>query len=103
MTIRPQGEQADALAVVERLKLVNPPLDEMEKGEDGLLRPRGGGPLDADAEVRVVKGMLEGSNVNIVDSLVNMIDLARRFELQVKMMETSQEIDRSAQSILRPA
>jgi flagellar basal-body rod protein FlgF len=101
ITIKPEGSQADALAVVDRIKLVAPPLEDLEKGEDGLLRLRDGGKIPADPSIEVLKGMLEGSNVNIVESLVEMIDLARRFELQVKMMKTAEETDTAAAAILR--
>lgn len=101
VTIKPQGSEADALAVVDRLRLVNPPLANLVKGEDGLLRTADGEAIPPDANVQVVAGMLEGSNVSMVDALVNMIDLSRRFEMQVKMMETAKTIDESATSILR--
>jgi flagellar basal-body rod protein FlgF len=103
ITIKPQGAQADALAVLDRIRLVNPPLADLDKGEDGLLRLRAGGEAPPDANVEVLKGLLEGSNVNVVDALVNMIDLSRRFEVQVKMMKTAEETDQSAASILRSA
>jgi flagellar basal-body rod protein FlgF len=73
----------------------------LDKGEDGLLRLREGGEADADANVEVLRGLLEGSNVNIVDSLVTMIDLSRRFEMQVKMMQSAKETDEAGASILR--
>jgi flagellar basal-body rod protein FlgF len=101
ITIKPEGAQADALAVIDRIKLVNPPLEQLDKGEDGLLRLRDGGEAEADAGVEVLKGMLESSNVNIVDSLVSMIDLSRRFEMQVKMMQSAKETDEAGASILR--
>ncbi len=101
ITIKPEGSQADALAVVDRIKLVNPALNELEKGKDGLLRLREGEVVPADAAVQVTPGMVEGSNVNPVDALVTMIDLSRRFEMQVKMMQTAKETDEQAASILR--
>lgn len=101
ITIKPEGAEADALAVVDRIKLVNPPLKELDKGEDGLLHTRNGEVLVADPNVEVVRGTLEGSNVNVVDALVQMIDLSRRFEMQVKMMQTAKETDESAQTLLR--
>jgi len=101
ISIKPQGAHADALAVVDRIKLVNPPLADLRKGEDGLLRLQSGDLAPADASVEVVKGMLEGSNVSVVNALVEMIDLSRRFELQVKLMEASKDTDTSGSSILR--
>jgi flagellar basal-body rod protein FlgF len=103
ITIKPQGAQADALAVVDRIKLVNPPLQQLQKGADGLLRLTDGQPAPPDASVQVIKGMLEGSNVSLVDALVNMIDMSRRYELQVKMMETGKDLDTSGAGIMHPA
>jgi flagellar basal-body rod protein FlgF len=87
--------------VVDRIKLVKPPTSELIKGEDGLLRSRSNNPVPASAEVGVTKGILEGSNVSSVNSLVTMIDLARRYEFQVKLMENAQQNDQSATSLLR--
>lgn len=101
ITIKPEGSEADALAVVDRIKLVNPPIGDLDKGADGLLRLRDGGEVPPDAAVQVTPGMLEGSNVNPVDALVTMIDLSRRFELQVKMMRAAKEADEQAVGIMR--
>ena len=48
--------------------------------------PRTAQPADADAKVTVVSGSLEGSNANMVESMVNMISLARQFDMQMKML-----------------
>ena len=49
---------------------------------------------------RVVPGALMSSNVNVVNEMVNMIELSRRFELQVKMMKTAEESAAAASSII---
>jgi len=105
ISIRPAGEQANALVLLDRLRLVNPPAADLKKGEDGLFRlPEGSPPAEPDASVQVEAGALEGSNVNAVDALVRMIELARKFETQVKMMRTAQENDaRSSQLLQLPA
>jgi flagellar basal-body rod protein FlgF len=36
-----------------------------------------------------------------VEAMVNMIDLARHFEMQVKMMKTAEDNDASSASLLR--
>jgi flagellar basal-body rod protein FlgF len=103
LSVRPAGALPTELAVLDRIKLVNPPRDQLEKGLDGLIRVKGGVAAEADANVRVVQGAIEGSNVNPSSALVKMIELSRRFELQVKMMRTSDETAERAASILRPA
>ncbi len=85
---------------VGRLKLVNPPENELVRGPDGLFRLKSGQPADADPNVRVVPETLEGSNVNSVDAMVSMISLARQFEMQVKMLQTADTNARSAGQIL---
>ncbi|TVO75278.1 flagellar basal-body rod protein FlgF [Sedimenticola selenatireducens] len=101
ISIRPLGQGAAELAEIDRIKMVAPSLDMMEKGGDGLMRQRDGQPLEAEAEIQLVTGSLESSNVNIVDSMVDMIDFARRFEMQVKMMKTAEQTDESSASIMR--
>lgn len=101
ISIRPLGQGANELAVIDRIKMVNPTIDQLDKGEDGLMRLKDGTVADAAADTQLVSGYLEASNVNLVDQMVNMIELARRFEMQVKMMKTAEETDAASTSILR--
>lgn len=101
VTVRPLGQGADALVVVDRLKMVNPPKDNLEKSEDGLFRLKDGGAAAADASVRVQTGFLERSNVNVVEAMVKMINLARNYEFQIKSMKTAEDVDRQSTSLLR--
>ena len=50
--------------------------------------------------VSLVSGALESSNVNVVDGLVEMIGLARRFELQIQMMQAASENEALAAELL---
>lgn len=83
-----------------RLKLVNPPTNELKKGTDGLFRTQDGNPADADPAVRVIPGQLEGSNVNVVEAMVGMIATARQFELQLKLLENAQQNEQKANSLI---
>ncbi|MDY6980298.1 MAG: flagellar basal-body rod protein FlgF [Pseudomonadota bacterium] len=96
-----QGDEAADMQEVDRIKLVNPPTDALYKGEDGLMRLAEGEQAEADANVRLAVGSLESSNVNIAEALVNMIDLARQFEMQVKMMKTAERNDQKAAQIMQ--
>jgi flagellar basal-body rod protein FlgF len=89
------------MATVGRIKLVNPPVESMVRGEDGLFRTNDGTQPQADANVHVVSGVLEGSNVNTADAMVNMIELSRHFELQVKAMRTAEENAATAAQLLK--
>jgi flagellar basal-body rod protein FlgF len=91
ISIRALGEAPNVLAEVDRLKLVNPDLKQMEKGADGLIRFKGQGQVQADATVQVTSGFLESSNVNAVEEMTAILSLSRQFELQVKMMRTAED------------
>ncbi|MEQ6887203.1 flagellar basal body rod protein FlgF [Halomonas sp. CS7] len=100
-----QGQGADALVAVGRLKLVTPGEAGVVRGDDGLFRapPAGEGApaaLPADDDARVVSGALEGSNVGAVDAMVSMIDVARRYEMQTKVISTADENAQRANSLL---
>lgn len=109
LTIAPDGTisarlpgQA-AVNAVGRLKLVNPPTDELSKGLDGLFRLKSGEAAEADPNVRLAAGTLEGSNVNVVDVMVGMISAARQFELQMKLLQTAQDNEQKASALLGAA
>ncbi|HLT26644.1 MAG TPA: flagellar basal-body rod protein FlgF [Zeimonas sp.] len=85
---------------VGRLKLVNPPLEELRKDPDGLVRMRAGDPAPMDEAVRVVAGSIEGSNVNVVESMVGMIALARQFEMQMRVLQTAEQNEQRASQLL---
>ena len=85
---------------VGQLKLVNPEPDALVRGGDGLFRPQGGGQLQADDAVRVVSGALEGSNVSATEAMVAMINGARRYDMQMKTIESADENAQRANSLL---
>jgi flagellar basal-body rod protein FlgF len=91
ISIRPIGGDANALAVLDRIKLVKPELNNVFKDSDGLMRMQDGTDAPLDAAVTVASGTLEGSNVNAVSALVNMIELQRQYEMQVKMMKSADD------------
>jgi len=101
ISIRPTGQAANALVGVDRIRLVNPPQDQLYRGEDGLFRSRDGIEAVADASVSVTSGALEASNVNTVDAMVRMIDYARYYEHQVKLMQLASENDEASASLMR--
>ena len=95
-----QPDQPGVVNVVAQLKLVNPPEAGLVRGDDGLFRLQGGAAAPADPNVRVAGGYLEGSNVNVVDQMVQMISLARQFEMQTRMLSTAEQNDRAAARVL---
>ncbi len=98
ISILASGDAPSVVANITRLKLVSPDQSQMEKGEDGLFRLRDedeGAVQPFDANVEIVSGHLEHSNVNAVQALTQMMALHRQYEMQVKMMST---VDENAQA-----
>ena len=101
VTARGMGDPLTGVGDVGRLKLVNPPTTDLVRGDDGLFRMRDGlPPAEADPAVRLVSGVIEGSNVNPVEAMVDMISNARRFELQMKSIQSANEGAQSANKLL---
>jgi len=91
ISIQPLGQGPETISQVDRIKLVNPDIALLQKGSDGLLRMADEQVADADASVSVISGALEQSNVNVAKTLVNMIELARQYEMQVNVIKTTEE------------
>lgn len=90
-----------AAAAVGRLKLVRPAHADLVRGDDGLFRLRdGSAAAEADPGVTVTTGAIEGSNVNPVEAMVDMISNARRFELQMKVVQSADSNDQHANQLL---
>ena len=81
-----------------KLKLVTPEAP-LTRGTDGLFRAAEGD-LSADPNARVQDGALEGSNVNAVETMVQMISAARQFEAQMKSLTTAEANDKAAAQLL---
>ena len=91
ISIIPLGSNATNMAVLDRIKLVKPAIDNLEKLNDGLMHMKDGKTAEASPDVTLVQGVLEGSNVNPINAMVDMIELARNFELQTKIMKNVDE------------
>ncbi len=89
-----------ASTVMGRLKLVNPNDADLVRGDDGLFRMKDGSSAPSDPAVGVAGGALEGSNVSAVDSMVNMISLARSFETQMSLLKNAENNAAKAAQIL---
>jgi flagellar basal-body rod protein FlgF len=96
----PNTNAATQIQNIGRLKLVNPPEQQLFRGDDGVFRLRGGAPAEVDPKVKVQGGALEGSNVNVVEAMVSMISLARQFDMQMKLLQNADGNDRQATQLL---
>jgi len=100
VSVIPTDATPNAVSIVGRIKLVNPPAANMERGSDGLFRQKNGQPAQADGSVQLTPGALEGSNVSPVQMLVEMISSARQFDTQMKLMQTAETSDRGWSNVL---
>ena len=102
ISVVPQGAPADAIEIVDRIKLTSTNNQSLYKDVNGLLRSKDpNAAYEMDAGVKLLTGALEGSNVNAIGEMTNLIDLQRQFEMQVKMMSTAEEMDKASDSLLR--
>ena len=101
IAIVPQGQGPETLAQVGRIKLVNPEPATVEKRPDGLIRLADGALAEPDAGVTVVAGFIEASNVSMAGSMIDMIEIARQFEVAVRMMRAADENAERAASLVR--
>jgi flagellar basal-body rod protein FlgF len=96
-----QGQGPETMATIGRIKLVKPDDAAVVRGEDGFFRMKDGSDAPSDASVQIGSGVLESSNVNAAEAMVNMIELARHFEMQVKAIRTAEENGAAAQQLMR--
>ena len=75
--------------------------DPLIKSLDGHLRLSSGGIPDADQAAVLSQGFLEGSNVDAVSELVGTMEDQRQFEINVKLISLSKEIDEGGTSLMR--
>lgn len=101
LSVIPQGEGPQTMTTVGRLRVVQAPNEKLQRGLDGLMRNTD--PKQPFAQVQdkaLDSGMLEASNVDTAGSLVQMIQLQRQFEMQVKVIKEGDDNARSANTLL---
>jgi flagellar basal-body rod protein FlgF len=101
ISVIPLGSTAQTNVVVGRIKLVNPAASTLQRGSDGLFHSTSTDPVPADAATTVTAGTLESSNVNIASAMVNMIELARHFDMQIKALHSADENAQSTTKLLQ--
>ena len=101
ISIVPQGGDPKNPTVIDKLKMVSAKGTDTVKGVDNLLKVRGGGVLPDDADAKLTSGALEGSNVNMTQALVDMIQNQRAYEVQANIMKEARTMDESSASVMR--
>ena len=102
ISIVPQGEAASTMVVLGRMRVVQLDRSQIARGSDGLMRTTDPNLVPQPSAGNVLTtGALEGSNVSAPDTLVQMIQLQRQYEMQVKVIKTGDENAQSANGLLR--
>ncbi|RDE05878.1 flagellar basal-body rod protein FlgF [Sphingomonas aracearum] len=101
VSIVPQGSTDGAAQVIDTIKLVSTQGTDTAKGLDNLLYVKGGGVLPQDMEAQVTGGALEGSNVDMTQALVDMIENQRAYEVQANLLKEAKNMDESSASVMR--
>ena len=100
--VRPPGVDLDQPPnTIGRLRLTNVPVANVTRGPDGHLRPKDGQMPANDANVRVVPKSLESSNVNPIESMVEMLQSSRSYDMKVKMLTMARELDDQTARLMR--
>jgi flagellar basal-body rod protein FlgF len=86
---------------VDRIKIVNPSLASLNKGEDGLFYTSDGKVELADPSAKLISGSLEGSNVNMIETLTELIDQSRDYQIHTNLIKTLSEDASIANQILQ--
>ena len=99
--IVPPGGDPSQPQQVDRLKLATPAGSRIQKGLDGLFRVPDGGALPSDPDARLTPHSLEASNVNTSQTLIDMIEASRSWDMQLQLVTQAREMDTSAADLMR--
>ena len=91
ISVQPLGQSPNELTTVGTIKLVDIPNSQLQKGADGLFYLAEGASALASNSVKITSGALEGSNVDPVRALTELIDISRHFEMHTKMMRSIED------------
>lgn len=101
VSVIPQGQPASTMSAVGRLQVVAASARDLVRGEDGLMHAApGADPPPPATDAVLTAGAREGSNVDGTAMLVSMIELARQFEMQVRVLHSGDESARAANTLL---
>jgi flagellar basal-body rod protein FlgF len=76
---------------IDKIKLTDPNVEQLTKGEDGLFYMQNGVIAPLSTSIKLVHAALESSNVNAVETLANLVDISRSFDVHTNFMKTMQD------------
>lgn len=95
----PQGASPSTPVTLGRIGLVNPAPATLKRGPDGLFHSSMA--LVPDAKVTLTARALEGSNVNTITEMMDLIQASRSFEAQIGLAHQSQNAAQADARILQ--
>ena len=99
--IEPLGSEEGTRIGLGSLALTSGSEEPIKKDLDGELRLASGGVPAPDQNSIVAQNFLEESNVNAIEELIDTLSQQRQFEVNVKFISLSKDIDESSASIMR--
>tara|TARA_B100001093_G_scaffold420384_1_gene412304 strand:- start:254 stop:898 length:645 start_codon:yes stop_codon:yes gene_type:complete len=99
--IEPLGEPDGTRVLAATIALTSGSEKPLHKDTDGQIRLIEGGIPGADQNVVLAQGFIENSNVNAIEELVDTLGQQRLFEINVKFIALSEQIDEGGASIMR--
>ena len=95
------GGDAVIFQPLARLQVVEADPSKVNLRTDGLYESSDRQPFPAAQTPAVASGVLEGSNANLFGSMVDMISMSRRYEMQVKVLKQASDLAERSQSLAR--
>lgn len=101
ISYKPLGAEGNTMVAAGRIDLVKVPASNIIRGLDGYLRPKDGQVPANDATIKITNNSLETSNVNAVESMVEIIQIQRAYEMQIKLIGTAKDLDDQTSKLMR--
>lgn len=96
ISVQMKGDPEKDIVNLGKIKLVDAPIQQLQKGSDGLFHAIGDSHFDKSKQVLLVPKTLEGSNVDTVKTMVDLINLSRQVEMHSQTMKAMENnADRS--------
>ena len=95
------GGDAVIFQPIARIQVVDADPEKVALRTDGLYEASDRQPFPAAATPVVQSGALEGSNVSLFSSMIDMISMSRRYEMQVKVLKQASDLAERSQSLAR--
>jgi len=101
ISYKPLGGEGETMVPAGRLDMVSVPAANVARGLDGYMRVKNGPFPAVDSTIKLSSNTLETSNVSAVDSMVEIIQNQRSYEMQIKLIGTAKELDTETSKLMR--